>query len=426
MPAGRPTLLTPLRDRAIALLWAGLATSAIGDQLFAVVVTWVAVGLLGSGAGYLAALQAAAGLAVSLLAGHWTDRVEQRRLMMGADLVRAAILLALMAIWLAHGGPPLWTLFACVLVLAVGQSVFRPAMQAVLPALVADARNLPATNALLDTTDRIARLLGPGVIGIASSLLPLVHFVTLDALTFAASACAVLTIIRLRPMAPMVPPPRGTVLGNMKRGFRAVRRHPVLGFMLSTTAIINGCWYTIVFVGLPLIVRQAGITGPGGSGLAAYGSLISAYGAANLISNLVVGSLGIAKHPARMMFGGNLVLGVGMGAIGLCALLLPPLWLLPALLCCSALSAIGGPMQDITTATLRQTVLPQPDMAAGMRAFMVMNALGMLAALLIAPWLFDTIGVPEAVLLCGGCIIAVGIVGLMRHGEMRQGRLQEG
>ena len=30
----------------------------------------------------------------------------------------------------------------------------------------------------------------------------------------------------------------------------------------------------------------------------------------------------------------------------------------------AAISAVGGPMQDITVATLRQTALPLPDMAA--------------------------------------------------------------
>jgi DHA3 family macrolide efflux protein-like MFS transporter len=425
--ARRVTLLTPLRDRAIALLWGGLATSALGDQLFAVVLTWVAVGLLGTDAGYLAAMQAAAGLAVALFAGPWADRFDQRRLMLGADLCRAAILLALMAIWLRLGGPPLWSLFAAVLVLASGQSLFRPAMQALLPELVADPQHLPATNALLDTTDRIARLLGPGAIGLASALLPLAQFVTLDALTFLASAAAVLAVIRLRPMAPLVPGV-GRLAGGWLRGFRAVRRHPLLGFMLGASAVINGAWYTVIFVGLPLMIRTADATLPGGSnrGLAEYGLVISAYGAANLLSNLVVGSQGIATRPARLIFSGNLILGLGMAGMGLAGALLPGASLLPALLACSGLAAIGGPMQDITMATLRQTVLPLPDMAAAVRAYMVMNALGMLLALLCAPWMFDALGVPRAILLCGLAVALVGVVGLLRHGERRRDQTQPG
>jgi hypothetical protein len=416
-PEGRVSIAAPLRDPAIALLWSGLATSAVGDQLFAVVLSWIAVRLLGPNAGYVAALQAAAGLLTALFAGHWADRVEQRRLMMSADLTRAATLLGLMALWLALGDPPVWGLCACVLVLAAGQAVFRPAMQATLPVLVTNVTRLPATNALLDTTERIARLLGPGLVGIASATVPLVHFVTIDAVSFLVSAGAILGITRLRPAAVAHAIHHATILATLTRGFTTVRRHPVLGYGLATTAIINGTWYATIFLGLPLLITHAGVTGPGGSGLAAYGLVISAYGATNLLGTLVVGSHGIARHPARLIFWGNIVLAIGIAGIGLAGLLVPARLLLPCLMAGAAISAVGGPMQDITVATLRQTALPLPDMAAAVRAFMVLNQVGLLAALLVAPLLFTTIGAASVILLCAAAMLAVGVVGLIRHGE---------
>ena len=51
-------IIRPLRKPAAALLWAGLSLSALGDPLYAVALTWIAVGVLGSGAGDLAALNA--------------------------------------------------------------------------------------------------------------------------------------------------------------------------------------------------------------------------------------------------------------------------------------------------------------------------------------------------------------------------------
>src|SRR5215469_4397068 len=98
-------LLRPLRQAPFALLWGGLATASTGSQLFAVVLSWIAVGLFGTAAGYLAALQAAGTLLTALLAGRWADRIEPRRLMIGADLACAAMLLVLVAVWLARGGP---------------------------------------------------------------------------------------------------------------------------------------------------------------------------------------------------------------------------------------------------------------------------------------------------------------------------------
>ena len=127
-------------------------------------------------------------------------------------------------------------------------------------------------------------------------------------------------------------------------------------------------------------------------------------------------SVGYGSGALASIFSGNVILGSFMAGMGLAAMVAPRAWLFAVLLACSACSAVGGPMQDITMATLRQTALPLADMAAAVRAYMVMNALGMLLALLAAPWLFGAIGVAQAVLLCGAAVAAVGIVGLLRHG----------
>ena len=46
-------LLRPLAHRPTALLWAGLAGAAVGDELFRVVLGYVAARTLGPDAGYL-------------------------------------------------------------------------------------------------------------------------------------------------------------------------------------------------------------------------------------------------------------------------------------------------------------------------------------------------------------------------------------
>ena len=289
------------------------------------------------------------------------------------------------------------------LVLAAGQAVFRPALQATVPALAGDSSLLPAANALLDTTERIARLLGPGLVGMASGFFPLVHFVSVNVATFLASALAVFSITRLRRLPHLVPAMRTGLLANVVHGFMTVRRHKVLGFVLTVNGAVNGAWFASYFLGLPLML------GRGGEGLSAYGTVISTYGALNLLSTLVVGSRGAARRPARMIFGGNCFGGVGTALLGVAGWLAPPGWLLPALMGAAAVSAIGGPMQDITVATLRQTVLPRHDLPAAVRAFMVVNNGGALVALLAAPRVFDTIGVAPAVMLLARLVHAVDL-----------------
>lgn len=410
----RLPLLRPLREGPVALLWGGLATSAIGDQLFTVVLSWVAVRAFGTAAGYLAVLQAGTQLATSLLAGRAADRLDQRRVMVTADLSRAAMLLAMVAAWSLAGEPPVWSLLATVVVLAAGMSVFRPAMQASLPPLVSDTAMLPAANALLDTTERIARLLGPGLIGVASAFLPLVHFVTLDAVTFLVSAGAVLWIGRLRPPEPPPPPRRETQIASVVRGFATVRRHTILLWVLCVTWAINGAWYASFFLGLPLLIAHAGVVGPGGTGLGAYGLVISAYGSTNLAGTLFLGNRRATRWPGRMIFAGDIMLGLGIVILGLVGLLAPLDWMLPGFMLAAGVAAVGGPMQDILVATLRQTELPRADLPAAVRAFMTLNSGGLLVTLAVAPAVFNLIGVPQAVMACGAVAIGIGLVGVAR------------
>ena len=147
-----PLLFRPLKVRRVSLLWGALTLSAIGDQLYAVALVWVAVGIFGSAAGYLSALQAGCGLLSALLVGRWADRWGQRGAMAGADAVRAGVLAVLVVWWLGQGKPPPAALVLAILVLAAGEAVFRPALAATLPILLPDRALLPAANALFDTT----------------------------------------------------------------------------------------------------------------------------------------------------------------------------------------------------------------------------------------------------------------------------------
>jgi DHA3 family macrolide efflux protein-like MFS transporter len=406
-----PPILRPLATRNVALLWGGLAMSAIGDQLFLVVLGWVAVQEFGTNAGLLTALQAAVMLVTALLAGRVADSMSHRQAMISADVLRAVVLGLMVVVWLGLGRPTGIMLVGSVLALAVGNALFRPALMAVVPAIAPESM-LPATNALIDTTERIARLLGPGLIGIAAATLPLVHFVTIDVATFAVSALAVTASVTSR--AQSAPSSRRDgIWASLSRGFVAVRRDPLLGFVLSVTGVINGAWYAAYFLGLPLMLVEGGVAG----GIAAFGTVISGYGLTNLATTLIVGNRPISRYPARMIFGGNLFLGVGVLLLGLAGLVLPTHLLLAGLVGAALVSAIGGPMQDITVATRRQTILAPPDIAAGTRAFVVVNQAGLLLGLLASPLLFSLLGVAPTVMACGLAVLAASAAGLWRFSD---------
>jgi MFS transporter, DHA3 family, macrolide efflux protein len=392
----------------MALLWSGLSLSAIGDQLYTVALAWVAVEAFGARAGYLSALSALCVLVTALASGHWADQWDRRRTMIGADLVRAAILLGLVAVWAGAGHAPASGLVVAVIVLGAGQALFRPALQAVLPGCVPDRALLPAANGLMDTTERTARLLGPGFVALLGGIVPVMHFFTLDAATFFVSALAV---ARIGPVASARAGLRGSMVESVLRGFRVVWRHRVLRLVLIFTGPLNGAWFVSLLLGVPLLVSRLGVTGPGGTGLGAFGLVISSYGVGNLVATLVLGSRPMPERPAGRIFRGALVLGFGALLFAFIPLL-PPALRLPGFAIAAAIEAVGGPMQDIATAVLRQTELPPADIPAAMRAFLVLSNAGMLIAMLAAPGLFALIGLPASLALCALVIAATGAIGL--------------
>lgn len=404
-----PPALRPLRHGPLALLWAGLATSAVGDQLFAVALSWIAVQVMGRDAGYLTAVQPASVLIVALVAGHWADRVPHRGLMIGADLCRAGVLLGLIALWLARGAPPIWALVGTVVVLAAGQALFRPAVQALLPRLVGDASLLPAANGLLETTERIARLVGPGLVGMLAVFVPMVHYVSIDVATFVASALAVLGTMRLRPLPGMGARPPAMGLASMWHGFAVMARHPVLALSLLFGVPGAGIWYAVLFLAVPLL-----LTHMPGHGLPDFGLVLASYGLGNIGGALFIGGTPMPRRAGRMVFAADLVLGGGLAAIGAAYLLLPGPWVLPGFCVAAAFSSVGGPMSDIPVAVLRQTRLRPEDQAAAMRATLVSWNVGILIALAGAPLLFGAVGVAPAVLGGGLVIVACGVAGLLR------------
>lgn len=191
-------VLKPLKHRSIALLWSGQVLSSIGDETYRVAVVWLAVGLVGADAGYLAAVQAASVLIFGLLGGIWADHWDQRRTMIWVDLLRGLIVLAPPII--ASVMPlSIWTLFVVVVTVSSLSALFDPALQAVLPQLAGNKDQLQATNALLQTTRRLAFIAGPGLVGVLQRFIPVVHFFTLDAISFALSASSIAALHRELP-----------------------------------------------------------------------------------------------------------------------------------------------------------------------------------------------------------------------------------
>jgi MFS family permease len=389
--------------------------SVIGDQLFAVAFTWIAVLVFGGNAGYLSAAQAAILLVSTVFVGRWTDTHDQRHCMIAADLWRAAVLIFVVFVWTMNGDVKAWLLVVALIGLGTGEAVFRPALQAVVPRLVNDTSQLPAANGLLDATGRAARLLGPAMIGPLAMILPVKHFLSVDAASFLLSAYAVISIGRLR-SAMRSTRDREGVVASVVRGFRATRHHPVLNYTLATYGLLNAAWNTVYYLALPMLIMRQDVKGPGNSGIGALGLVIAVYGGSNLISTLIFGNRELSNRPQLQIFGGSLIIGGGLLLLVPVGML-PHEWLLPAWLFVAAATAIGGPMKDIPFAVLRQTSLASQDIPAAMRAYLIVHSTGMLLGWLLMPTAIALVGPTGVIIGCGVATLGVGMAGLAMYAE---------
>lgn len=394
------SILTPLADRRIATVWGGVVASAVGDEFYNVAVVWIAVGLLGAGAGYLVAGQCVAVMMAGLLAGIWAEHWDRRRTMIGVDLLRAAVcMIPVVAASFSHDS--VWYLVPVIVVVSGAKAIFDPALQASLPSLAADKQLFQATNGLFDATRRLARVSGPGVIAVAGGLIPVMHFFTIDAISFLISAAAIALVLRSSPRPVTAAP------GNLRRriwqgiggGFNAVRRHPLMRLALGAHGVASGAWYLAVILCVALKIKSELELG-----VSAYGMVIAAYGLGNLAATVAVASLRFNQQ-GTVMFSGRLVAAIGYVGLGTAQSV-------EAMMAWAALAASGAPISNIPFLNILQADFAPDDIARVYRLRLVVEWGSIAIALALSPMLIAVIGTSRVIELAGVAVALVGIAGL--------------
>lgn len=290
----RPGVLAPLARRDFALLWVGTGLSLAGDGIYAVALAWQVYELSGA-AGALAAVGLAWALPqLALLpwAGIAADRHDRRRLLIGADLARAAAIAALGG--LAMGGAlDLWSVGALVVVYGVAEAFAAPAFVALVPRVVPRDELVPA-NALEQSARPLAlRLAGPAAGGVLVAWIGAGGALLVDAATFALCAAAI-AAMRVPAGAPAAP---RDWRAELAEAARYVRERAWLWTTLVAAAVGLLCFYGPVTVLLPWVVKHEL-----GAGAGALGLILAAGGAGALVAALAVGQLGLPGPPLRAVY----------------------------------------------------------------------------------------------------------------------------
>lgn len=367
-------------------LWAAQAISAFGSRITRTALPIIAVVTLGepeSIVGALVALQLAPGVLLSVVSGGFVDRGRKRRILIAADLIRAAAIVSLTIAW-AFGALAVAHVIVVGAIVAAATSLFQIADVAYLPALIG-VEHLVEGNSKLATTEAIAEITGPASAGALIAALGAPAAVAIDAATYVWSA-VMLGRIRV-PDAPAATEPSAG--GDLRVGLRAVFGHAQVRPTVLALAVwsIAGGFFSALYPVYCLRTLHLSES--------AFGVIIALGG---------IGALGGALISRRLAT----ALGTGPALIITAAISLASLLFIPLARGTSPLDLASLGAQQllgdafavafiIQAVSLRQTVLPQAVLGRANAAILACTTAVLAVTALAAGWLAETIGVREAV-----------------------------
>ncbi len=388
-----PRILTPLRARDYALWWVGTSISLLGDGIYLVALAWQVYDLTDSPAALsLVGLAWSVGLVgFLLLGGRVADRVDRRRLMVGADIARG-LCVAAMGLLAVTGTAQVWQLVVLGFCFGTGEAFFTPASTALLPRLVERDR-LPQANALQEVTRPLmVRLLGPAVGGILVATLGSGTAFLVDAASFAVAVGCVLAI-RTRPELARTDPDAHATAGSIREAAAWGRTQPWFWATLITVAVSLMTTIGPIEVLLPLVIRE-----DLGLGAGAYGTVLAVGGLGGVVGGLVMGQRDLPVRKLRTMY-----VAWGLCSLAVCGYALGTATWQLALLAFG--ESLGISVGMVVWSTLMQTRTPTGMLGRA-------SSLDWLVSLGLAPVSFALTGPIAALVGTDATLIGAGLLGL--------------
>jgi MFS family permease len=371
--------------RRLQLAWAG---SIIGSWAYSVALIVYAYRHGGASAvglvGLIRWLPAAVSSPFAALLG---DRYPRVRVMLAADLLRAAGLVAMAFCVLEHA--PVALVYILASFVAVVTTAFQPAEAALLPSLARTPEELTAANVSSSTLESLGFCAGPALGGVLLAVSTVWVVFVVTACTFVWSALQLLPLLRTTEAPPSRERPH--LWQEATAGFRAIardRRLRLVVGLFSAQTLVNGAFGVLIAVAALRLLDL----GPSGVGY-----LNTAVGVGGIVGGML--SLGlVGQRRLATIFG---VATAGTGA---------PLVLVagfPSTLTTLIVFGVIGTaiiVGDVAGFTLLQRGTPSDVLA---RVFGVLHSLFYATVALgaiLAPPLIDAVGIRWALVIVGGVL----------------------
>jgi MFS family permease len=375
VPAARA--LAVLREhRIFRIYFVGQAISLVGLWMQQVAQSWVIVSLTGN-PGAVASVSFVASLPILLLSmqgGVVADRYERRKILIVTQLAMAALAFSY-ALLVGSGRLTMPILYALVVGLGVVAAFDLPAMQALVPDLVAKEA-IPDAIALNQSLMHGTRILGPALAGALMAVTSVAMAFVANGVSYFAVVWS-LAVIRVPPRPPR---PKKPGSGGLGEGIRYVLHNRLPGTLVGFTALTTMLVFPVLIVFLAIFVKAHLHGDAGALGLIFSMSGVGAMGGALLLLAVPAPLRGRTMIVATLASAGALLLFSTMHVVWAAALV----QLLLAL-CVAVAIGLGT--------TLLQVVVP-PDLRGR-----VMGIYGLMWTGLM----------PSAALVLGGIANLIGL-----------------
>jgi DHA3 family macrolide efflux protein-like MFS transporter len=382
-------------------MWLGQLISSLGDRVHQIALVFLVAGATHASPlamGLVFAAMTVPSFLVGPLAGALVDRWDRKRVMVGSDVARAAIVIAIPAAASLH----ISLVFGLVFLLAAVSSFFRPARVAALPQVV-PGDDLLTANSAMWIADTASDLVGYGLGGLfvafLGSSLSLAFW--LDGASYLASAALVAAVV-IPPLALAEGEPT-SIRADLVAGWRFLRAETVL-FATTVQAAVAEYGLGALTALSPLLIAAL----PLGEMDAptAYGLFEMTMGVGLVSGGVVLGGLAERLPKGPSIIAAFTVTGVTLIALAVSGNLLVAL----------ALAGVAG-VANVTFVVPSQTIFQQRtpgELLGRVVAIRLAVVNGVLAvAMVTSGFVAELFGFRAVLLGCGVLTALAGLAGLL-------------
>ncbi|MET8688600.1 MFS transporter [Streptomyces sp. NPDC004732] len=305
-----PATERPAHRDANVLRWLGAyTTSMVGDGIYFVALSWAAARSGSAGqAGLVLAVGAVPRAALMLGGGVVADRLGPRRVVIGSDAVRCAVLLVA-ALLLLVSSPGIWLLACIALVFGAVDALFLPSVGALPPRITAPDQ-LGRVQGMRGLAQRVATVVAAPLGGLAVALGGPAAAFGVGGVLFVLSL-ALLAAVRLHPLPADDTMARGdSAMRQLVDGLRYIRGHRVLAPLTLVAAVTELGFAGPANIGLVLVADRRGW------GAAGMGWVVAGFGVGAGLAALLLAVRGRIPRAGAVQSVGVIAGAVALAGIG--------------------------------------------------------------------------------------------------------------